>query len=466
MAIKRCPYCRSIIDEKDQYCNSCGTQLLFPEDEFIEEDIPGERVLDLEEAPSEAKLEDELIIEEPEPASSSPASSTFDFPERLTADSTVLPPAPIPAPPAVSTRSGKDKDISEPAPAPPVPVVPPQESEAEVESEAEPEVEVKVMGEAEAEEAPPETRTRAELRFEETFPSKPAPAPASTQAKAQTQPPLPARSPSATGARLTDTMGQTSLSASSEEIEDIVRIMSSLGKDARESTGAKLDKKGRASAMSDEFTPKPEQDVEAPRSKTAPSTRAEKKAASEELSDSAAGIPPWATGMRVEPPGRDKIDLPGLEPEAAPKSESDVPAGLDDFFSSIEKRAAEASAGSEKPPSKSWADIPGRGEVVLESLSDRLGRERRERVQEMPQVRRRTGGGSKLKAKVYDVLIIALCWAAAVLLATRILSVSVFGLFEAATLPLLLFLLTLGVAYFFLFLYFLGETLGDRLASS
>ncbi|OGD25145.1 MAG: hypothetical protein A2Y56_03590, partial [Candidatus Aminicenantes bacterium RBG_13_63_10] len=397
MAIKRCPYCRSIIDEKDQYCNNCGTQLLFPEDEFIEEDIPGERVLDLEEAPSEEKLEDELIIEEPEPAPASPASSTFDFPERLTADSTVLPPAPIPAPPAVSTRSGKDKDIHEPAPAPPIPVVPPQEVEPE--AEAEPEVEVEVMGEAEAEEAPSDRRTSAELRFEETFPSKPAPAPASTQAKAPTQPPLPSRSPSATGARMSDTRGQTSLSASSEEIEDIVRIMSSLGKDARESTGAKLDKKGRASAMNDEFTPKPEQDVEAPRSKTAHSTHAEKKAASGELSDSAAGIPPWATGMRVEPSGRDKIDLPGLEPEAAPKPESDIPAGLDDFFSSIEKHAAEASAGSEKPPSKSWADIPDREEAVLESLSDRLGRERRERVQEMPQVRRRTGGGSKLKAK-------------------------------------------------------------------
>jgi len=454
MAIKRCPYCRSIIDEKDQYCNNCGTQLLFPEDEFIEEDIPGERILDLEEAPSEEKLEDELIIEEPEPAPASPASpasSTFDFPERLTADSTVLPPAPVPAPPAASTGSGKDKDIHEPAP--PIPVVPPQEVEPE--PEAEPEVEVEVMGEAEDEEAPSDRRTSAELRFEETFPSKPAPAPApaSTQAKAPTQPPLPSRSPSATGARMSETMGQTSLSASSEEIEDIVRIMSSLGKDARETTGAKLDKKGRASTMSDEFIPKPDQDVEAPRSKAAPSTHAEKKAASGELSDSAAGIPPWATGMRVEP-------------EAAPKPEGEIPAGLDDFFSSIEKHAAEASAGSEKPPSKSWADIPDREEVVLESLSDRLGRERRERVQEMPQVRRRTGGGSKLKAKVYDVLIIALCWAAAVLLATRILSVSVFGLFEAATLPLLLFLLTLGVAYFFLFLYFLGETLGDRLASS
>jgi hypothetical protein len=46
MAITRCPYCRAIIDKKDQYCNNCGTQLLFPEDESAEEQIPGERIID------------------------------------------------------------------------------------------------------------------------------------------------------------------------------------------------------------------------------------------------------------------------------------------------------------------------------------------------------------------------------------------------------------------------------------
>ncbi len=44
MAIRRCPYCRAIIEEDDQYCKNCGTQLLFPEDEQIEEDIPGDKI--------------------------------------------------------------------------------------------------------------------------------------------------------------------------------------------------------------------------------------------------------------------------------------------------------------------------------------------------------------------------------------------------------------------------------------
>ncbi|MGZ5480235.1 MAG: zinc-ribbon domain-containing protein, partial [Candidatus Aminicenantales bacterium] len=46
MAITRCPYCHSIIDENDKYCNNCGTQLLFSEDEEIEEEIPGEKIIE------------------------------------------------------------------------------------------------------------------------------------------------------------------------------------------------------------------------------------------------------------------------------------------------------------------------------------------------------------------------------------------------------------------------------------
>jgi len=49
MAIIRCPYCHAIIDENDKYCNNCGTQLLFPEDDEVEEEIPGEKIVDVEE---------------------------------------------------------------------------------------------------------------------------------------------------------------------------------------------------------------------------------------------------------------------------------------------------------------------------------------------------------------------------------------------------------------------------------
>jgi hypothetical protein len=57
MAIRRCPYCKAIIDEGSEYCSNCGTQLLFPEDESIQEEIPGEKIVeeDLEESQKKRK---------------------------------------------------------------------------------------------------------------------------------------------------------------------------------------------------------------------------------------------------------------------------------------------------------------------------------------------------------------------------------------------------------------------------
>ena len=60
MAITRCPYCHAIIDEHDKYCNNCGTQLLFSEDDEIEEEIPGEKIVDAE------VEEKDYTIEEPD----------------------------------------------------------------------------------------------------------------------------------------------------------------------------------------------------------------------------------------------------------------------------------------------------------------------------------------------------------------------------------------------------------------
>jgi hypothetical protein len=75
MAIRRCPYCKAIIDESLEYCSNCGTQLLFPEDEAIEEDIPGEKIIDVKEEEKE---------EEPEPPKKNkPKEDQSQTPEEL-----------------------------------------------------------------------------------------------------------------------------------------------------------------------------------------------------------------------------------------------------------------------------------------------------------------------------------------------------------------------------------------------
>lgn len=55
MAIRRCPYCKAIIDEGSEYCSNCGTQLLFPEDENIQEEIPGEKIVEEEDMKEKPK---------------------------------------------------------------------------------------------------------------------------------------------------------------------------------------------------------------------------------------------------------------------------------------------------------------------------------------------------------------------------------------------------------------------------
>ncbi len=62
MAIRKCPYCKAIIEEGAEYCSNCGTQLLFPEDEKIEEEIPGEKIVDDDSDDDD----EEAVIEPPE----------------------------------------------------------------------------------------------------------------------------------------------------------------------------------------------------------------------------------------------------------------------------------------------------------------------------------------------------------------------------------------------------------------
>jgi hypothetical protein len=69
MAIRRCPYCKAIIDGVAEYCSNCGTQLLFPEDESKEEEIPGDKIVEEEEKETLEAEGEESEKEEPSPES-------------------------------------------------------------------------------------------------------------------------------------------------------------------------------------------------------------------------------------------------------------------------------------------------------------------------------------------------------------------------------------------------------------
>jgi|GEM_PF-411881 len=76
MAISRCPYCHAIIDENDKYCNNCGTQLLFPDDESLEEEIPGEKIIDAETEEKDYSLDEPEDPDSPREADGEEGSQT------------------------------------------------------------------------------------------------------------------------------------------------------------------------------------------------------------------------------------------------------------------------------------------------------------------------------------------------------------------------------------------------------
>ena len=467
MAIKRCPYCRAIIDERDQYCNNCGTQLLFPEDEFIEEDIPGEKVMYVDEKPAgeEAGLDPDLSLEEPgskpelekepepepvlEPQMSPriPISATsLGFPQSLTGDLNLPKRGRKP-------KKAEEEVVPEPVPEPmvraeePVPEMLFKEAFSEKEQEEEPVLSLEPEEEIKVERAEPASPARTAFR-------------------------------------------EGSLSASTDEIEEIARLMSSLEKKDEEPAAPfpeRIEKKPdegpapafekRFNSFRDEYVPPPAKD----RTGEFP----------EDLLRTVE-VPPWMVDKKRDtlpssfpppaPPPPSQFepiktqDLPEFGQMDKPTSPTSPSSGFGDIFKTIEDQPQapteepDLDVDLREPPSAdeadlSWDDISGREVSHSDFLADRLGRGHREVVEDRPRRPRRSGGGSKIMARVYDLLIIAACWAAAVWLSTRIMSVPFAEIFNTALAQLGLLLLTLAVAYYFLFLYFLGETLGDRLAS-
>jgi hypothetical protein len=75
----------------------------------------------------------------------------------------------------------------------------------------------------------------------------------------------------------------------------------------------------------------------------------------------------------------------------------------------------------------------------------------------------RLGFFRRVKALLFDLLIVAVFWVVATGLSAGFLSVPILDLAAAASVPLALFFGALLTAYLFLFLFFLGETPGGRL---
>ena len=393
MAIRRCPYCKAIIDESQKYCNNCGTQLLFPEDEWNEEPVKGEKILD-EDFKDESE-DKESGTKEPEREDIDLAEVLENgghFPDGVPAaipaagnDEKSVPKTPPPPGAGASRRSGRSRK--------------------------------------KAESSPPKLNTKEEI------------ARLIAALEEKEQKPVPAEPPA------------------SREPED-------------------AGKKARA-----DFAPAEEPQPE-------PAAAPERPYAS----------PAWEEILEKHPPGEPSAEpgtrafeagsFPEVEERHVPQGPPSTAAGdTMDFEDEVFRRtpppqAAETrmgipeTVGTHEPERLSRpAAAPDRSferEIRFDETLEPIAADDaavRGGAEEEPVPLRRLSFFRKIAALLFDLVFLGAIWLASMWLASRLMDVPLFDLIAIAKISAGLYFLSLLSGYFFLFLFFLGETLGDRMAS-
>jgi hypothetical protein len=494
MAITRCPYCHAIIDENDKYCNNCGTQLLFPEDEEIEEEIPGEKILDAEVEEKDYEIdepedeerapEDDDEPEESPPAELAEGTEEIDLEDLIEEETLKAAAADEPddsEAPEEESRSGEE---AEPEPE----SGEPREEEEKDEEDEELGGDVIVLDEAELTKdtresflrgagAPSEAEAPAEGRAvpgdEEGLDGRRSPEGASepgtkdaedeeaaeTGAAAEAEdlsaPPPPAGRP------VPPTFDTVELEGMGETVE--------LGKD-------KIDQLLEAMAES-----KPEE--------------AEPREGTREPTGT---LPPWASVMKGAPEFSEVKDTGEIDPRSEDKGPWEV--GEEEIFprkrpsdstigfpERVTQAALPFEAGREEEAGQEVEEEPAAGEAAEGQAVEEAGEEAprgflRPERRETPPVREperedletaeeRAELGERppfdfaafMKAKAFDVLFVGLFWVVALWLAAHAVGSTLFGILGAMSGSMLLLYAVFVLLYFFFFKFFLGETLGERL---
>jgi hypothetical protein len=456
VAIRRCPYCKAIIDESQKYCNNCGTQLLFPDDETDGEDIKGEKILDEDfkdvlgeegEEKEEIDLDDvlrgegafpgeekaagseseELELEEPEPDEIEPEEPAA--PSRKDAAALLQPERDAESEPpeaseeeaageaVASSGDEKPRSLSEPGPLSGAE----QEPEPEAEPAPEPEPRIDRFPEKEneseierilaaiekgktslpeAEKKPPIVKPPAEMAIDP---------PAGLKVEDGTGlPPWARRSPdSEKPAGSDEGIAGEEISALEEEIE--------AEKSWREASGDTMN-----------FRSEVLKDAAPPRSPS-----------------STMGIPESVTKGQEGLPFLEKAETPKPRHRPIRFEAEDEEAGAE-----IAAAASEIDLGGEDAAREDAAEEGGEADEAASDASPKLG------------------FFGHIKAFVFDLVLVALLWLFAAAAAAMVLDAGLFALIREASVPFGLLFLALGGGYFFLFLFFLGDTLGRRFAAA
>jgi hypothetical protein len=407
MAIRRCPYCKAIIDESQKYCNNCGTQLLFPEDEFVEEDIPGEKIVDTE---FEDKDEAEPPLDFQEGGIE---KEEIDLEEVLEG--------------GASLPGDKEEEKAEEEAQPVTYEVEeaPEKSAEQLGKELEEEAQKKegVLSEADEELAP------ATIELEEV--------PEKAKRKSRKSP-----VESRIEKREADIIAERPSEGKSplDEQEEIARIIAALERKQKEEEALKTQEKfieplGEKIAAGTARDTEKELPSWVPGGGAAPPSEQfeEQKERAEETS--------YAPGDTYE--FKEDV-LSHAEQYASPHTGMGIPETVTHSLPLVGEGETEAEEGEAAEPAEAGTEEPPTEEAPRPPL----------------------GIFPRLKAILFDLFFILIIWAVSLVLASRIMSAPILKLASASAGSLVLFFLVLLVAYFFLFLFFLGETLGDRVVSA
>jgi hypothetical protein len=520
MAISRCPYCHAIIDEADKYCNNCGTQLLFSEDEEVEEEIPGEKII-------EAEVEEkDYAVDEPESERKLRPAAAKDPDDELEEG---LPEGPGRT--AIEElMAGKDLDAEdEEEPSEEVVLV---DETGNAEAEGKP-GELEAAAPAGGDEAEPEDEEAGEEELADEIaedledeaeeepvgdsgmadrpaavpeppetPSGPSGEPAEPEAEYLDQSGPPDEAATAGEASLRpgtfdsqelERLGRT-VELGREKIDKFIEVMAAKNA-ATEPPPAEPE---QASAVEPEAEPEPGSELE-----PGPATAREAAPGPPKTPEPSTGtLPPWAstmkgapifleeTGPLEAPEARGGSDVPDSEEvEIFPgRRVSDSTIGLPEEVDQTPLPFAPSTAeaedeGEEEGREETAVEEPGTGEIEEEEAPAAAPLERErvfpERGEEAPKLDRaevlpadETAEPAPrppwsfavfFKSKAFDLLFVGLFWLAALWLAAGSMDVTLFDVLGAMSGSMILLYAVFVLLYFFLFKFFLGETLGDRL---
>jgi len=407
MAIRRCPYCKAIIDEQDKYCNNCGTQLLFPEDEYVEEEIPGDKIIDDDDDDEEE--EEELVEEEPEEAESIEEEVEEEEEEETSAELEEPEEEEEPEEPAEEVRLKDEIEKGE-----------------EEKRLTEEEEEYTTSGEVPSEEVDEEEEEEEEKEDEEI------------EERVEVVAEEPEEEEEIREQRLAPPSEEDAAKKYQISIEENELVFKT--KDLDSLTGTVDEGKENLEEFLESYQEKREE-------------------GKKRISDTGEELPPWLSGMKGgAPAGQLEEEKEG---EATGEVEAERPSTRPEWTTDsgigIPERVTQTQSGL--PFSDTAAPAAGEEqEIAIDEGVEEEGEAGRE-------TRRRPDFSLKLKAKLVDLVFITALWLISLWFTSQVIGVSFFQLIAGSTAPVLAFYFILLLLYFFLFLYFLGETLGDHFFS-